>query len=1382
MLITKKLCALFLCAALLFSLLPTFRTEVHAADTIPEGYIPISTPEELYLAKNDLSANYILVKDIDLTEALSEGGSLYQPAGWLSIGGDFKGIFEGNGHSISGLRGYSLIEYNYGTIRNLTIASGSLSHTGSICEINYGTIENCKNAASVSRISSSGEVTSRCYVGGITGRNFGTIVGCENTGNVTVYGAFVYQTFVGGLVGYSAGIISNSRNYGNIQARNIYKTTSGNKTIYSEWPVSVGGIVGAAAYESKISQCWNAGDVFAIGITLEIFHSPAAGGIFGTGECPVENTYNCGNIKACNTIKPEYAYAGGIGGMGYNYTDFYNSPSTKKGYITNVYNAGLVTTIDLESGENSKGYIHGILGRFESFYDYIYYGYYINTLPVSGSSYMMLSSQMMQVQASFVGYDFNNVWVMGSCEYKYPILQFAAEDQHEYTSVVTVPTCVNQGYTTSTCSLCGNVTKDQYVSALGHNYGAWKQSIAPTCTATGKEVRTCARCSKTETRTVSALGHSYGSWATVLAPTCETKGQEKRTCSRCKGIQTQEVAALGHNFGDWVQTLAPTCDTKGQERRDCSRCDQYETRGIEALGHTYGEWIETLAPNCTTPGEERRDCSVCDAYETQKTEALGHAYGSWTVTLAPTCTQAGEERHDCSRCEAYETRPTEALGHTYSSKVTAPTCTKQGFTTYTCACGESYVADYVPPLGHNYVYSVTTSPTSSASGTLTGSCTRCGETTTVSIPALNTNDYTYTVVQAPSCSANGIGRYTWKITDYGVFRFNVVIVATEHSYNAVITEPTCTEKGYTVYTCSCGNTYTSNYIAALGHSPVADSAVAATCTDTGLSEGSHCFRCNTVLVAQEAIPALEHIVVADAAVDASCTDSGLTQGSHCSRCNAVLVAQETIPALGHDAAIDEAVDATCTESGLTEGSHCARCNATLVAQQASPALGHDYVKGVCTRCADVIADAQTYYLTNELCDGDRVVIYNQKYGVAMSAETVDDNFKVGVATTPEDGIITTDNLALVWTVKETDGGYYLIDHNGNYLATSVDFSLPLDGEYKIWNTSEAKSAGCVYLHNDRGYFLEWYEKYNDFTVYAYGSVNEGRYAMQIYASQVQCAHEYNATVTQPTCTEQGYSTYTCSLCGGSYISDATQALGHNWDNGTITLPPTATEDGIFTYCCTRCGETETEIIPATGEENKPCDGGASCPSNHFTDVKGPNHWTHEGIDFAIKHGLLRGMSATTFAPDTAMTRAMLVTVLWRYAGEPIEGTNSFADVPNETWYTDAVTWAAHNGVVAGVGNNKFDPDGKITREQMATILYRYAKNNGIDTSERANLNSFPDAEKISGYAKEAMQWAVAEELVNGSTEGGIAYLQPQGNATRAQVAAILMRFIQNVAE
>ncbi len=185
------------------------------------------------------------------------------------------------------------------------------------------------------------------------------------------------------------------------------------------------------------------------------------------------------------------------------------------------------------------------------------------------------------------------------------------------------------------------------------------------------------------------------------------------------------------------------------------------------------------------------------------------------------------------------------------------------------------------------------------------------------------------------------------------------------------------------------------------------------------------------------------------------------------------------------------------------------------------------------------------------------------------------------------------------------------------------------------------------------------------------------------------------------------------------------------------------------------------------------------PPIEFADVA-YDAWYEDAVEYAVDNGLMNGMSATTFEPETTMSRAMLVTVLWRYAGEPKEGTNRFTDVPAGQWYTEAVAWAAHNGIVGGVGNNKFDPNGNITREQMAAILYRYCNNLGIDTQKRADLASFPDGYKVSTWAYDALSWANAEGLINGTQSGSNVYLDPQGNATRAQVATILMRFIENV--
>ncbi len=179
----------------------------------------------------------------------------------------------------------------------------------------------------------------------------------------------------------------------------------------------------------------------------------------------------------------------------------------------------------------------------------------------------------------------------------------------------------------------------------------------------------------------------------------------------------------------------------------------------------------------------------------------------------------------------------------------------------------------------------------------------------------------------------------------------------------------------------------------------------------------------------------------------------------------------------------------------------------------------------------------------------------------------------------------------------------------------------------------------------------------------------------------------------------------------------------------------------------------------------------------FTDLD-PSQWYYEGAKFAVDNKLMNGISSSKFDPEGTMTRAMLVTVLWRYAGSPAEGANSFVDVPSGQWYTQAVSWAASKGIVNGTSRTTFEPDGNITREQMAAILYRYANYAQVDVSARRDFSSFPDSGSVSGYAKDALSWCIASGIINGSRENGVDYLLPQGNATRAQVATIFMRYIR----
>ena len=183
------------------------------------------------------------------------------------------------------------------------------------------------------------------------------------------------------------------------------------------------------------------------------------------------------------------------------------------------------------------------------------------------------------------------------------------------------------------------------------------------------------------------------------------------------------------------------------------------------------------------------------------------------------------------------------------------------------------------------------------------------------------------------------------------------------------------------------------------------------------------------------------------------------------------------------------------------------------------------------------------------------------------------------------------------------------------------------------------------------------------------------------------------------------------------------------------------------------------------------------PVHTFTDV-GPDDWYAEAVNYAVSNGLFLGISETEFGPSVSMSRAMLVTVLHRMAGVPNAGTANFADVPADAWYTQAVAWAAANGIVQGVSDSRFAPNVPVTREQMATILYRYANHTGVAVDGGSgSLDSFRDASAVSGYAVQAMGWAVDRGLISGV---GDQRLSPGGSATRTQVAAILQRFAENI--
>ena len=276
---------------------------------------------------------------------------------------------------------------------------------------------------------------------------------------------------------------------------------------------------------------------------------------------------------------------------------------------------------------------------------------------------------------------------------------------------------------------------------------------------------------------------------------------------------------------------------------------------------------------------------------------------------------------------------------------------------------------------------------------------------------------------------------------------------------------------------------------------------------------------------------------------------------------------------------------------------------------------------------------------------------------------------------------------------------------------------------------------------------------------------------------------------EPTATTTGYRYHICARCNARVGEDIPKLHTHTWDAGVVTQKPTATEPGVKTYTCTICNEQKTESIPATGVPDT-CPGGPTCPGYAFRDMPAPDNWAHAGLDYCIYSGYINGLSATTVDPSGTCTRAQLVCILYRIQGEPkvVEGYEldklraPFDDVPRGQWYTNAILWAKLTRIVNGTSATTFDPNGQITREQLAAILYRYTAKYAPDaTGNAASLADYPDAGSVSAYARDAMAWAVGNGLIKGLPHDKTDYLEPGGSTTRAQVATILMRYKQATA-
>ena len=255
---------------------------------------------------------------------------------------------------------------------------------------------------------------------------------------------------------------------------------------------------------------------------------------------------------------------------------------------------------------------------------------------------------------------------------------------------------------------------------------------------------------------------------------------------------------------------------------------------------------------------------------------------------------------------------------------------------------------------------------------------------------------------------------------------------------------------------------------------------------------------------------------------------------------------------------------------------------------------------------------------------------------------------------------------------------------------------------------------------------------------------------------------------EPTCTEAGYTgDHYCVSCDKVIVTgDVLDALGHDWSAWEQTKAPSCTEAGEETCVCARCQLKQTremEILP--------------CPSQDFEDLD-RTAWYHESVDFVLNHGLMIGMSDTVFSPNSTLTRAQFICILYRMAGSPEPETADlpFLDVPADTWYSKEVAWAYQNSIVLGTSKTTFTPNAGISREQMVVFLFRYAQFCNLETTCEGTLEAFDDASKVSAYAKDAMVWAVQCGIILGDQ----GRLNPTGTSKRVEAAAVAVRYLVNI--
>ncbi len=974
---------------------------------------------------------------------------------------------------------------------------------------------------------------------------------------------------------------------------------------------------------------------------------------------------------------------------------------------------------------------------------------------------------------------------------------------------------------------CFGAKAGEPIDPTGHEY-ATVEEIPATCTTAGvKKHINCKNCKSKfvydaenthgapttlEELAIAAKGHQDPPTFVDAEPKTSTKdGHEAGTiCSVCGVVLSgMEIIPAGHTKSVTKMAKAATCTEAGwTEAAECSYCQEIlaVSMPIAALGHKFSEWVPV-------EGEEQktRKCSVCGKVETVSTHVCS-VDETKTVTVNATCSARGSVTKYCSCGSFISTEVIERTAHKMGSLVPgrAATCSSEGVIAhYVCenqGCslkfrdieGKSLLSSTILPIdpkNHTLDDSgkIITDATCLKPGIKEVKKCECGYVVNEIIPQIihksDDEHIEYIKVDA-KCETTGIeAHYHCDVT--GKDFATELNAAGELIYDITGKDFTIPAKGHNWEIQSDNETIKCSVCQA-------DKKIVANC-----GEGNHQFRRTTVN-------------------EATCTVPGSFK-DFCLLCGESKTG--VIPAAHTYGYWIDAVPSTCTVKGTIGHYHCLKCNGyfdankNVITELTTDCIPHAIQNGKCKDCdykivvsnhaGDKIKDVGNTNNAKPQDSDKKLEEHEEKFREAIKDIGVtinyilEDRYEVSEQIENDiQNIIKNKNIdsidgigkiafeAVVEKVIEYKDGdenkkdITEIDETEQFVEIKVDISSlkhmldfkvhrrhfdKVENRYKVEYIEETPheiTGEYIKIDTENWILTMYVKKFSEYAVVGYA----------------ESVGQLNPPSSGSVSGGGGSSTFSIRFhANGGTVVETVKAK-----KGAVIAEPTTTRDGyIFAGWYTDSEFTKpfdfsTPIKSSLNLYAKWIEDGTGVSDNicnEFSDIS-VSAWYHQGVHYALENGIMNGTGGAKFAPDLNVTRAMLVTVLWRAEDRPISTVEcAFADLKAGEYYVDAVKWADENGVVTGVTSTEFAPNDAITREQFATIMYRYAKLKGYDVSvgENTNILSYADYSKISEYAIPAMQYAAGSGLMTGRTAST---LNPQDQATRAEMATILFRFFE----